>query len=512
MKRSGRADAMTKLVANEKLSPASRDALIQCLDPFHDTNINPTGLPDTVTGNSVIQVVKKTYQISAPAGTTGTWQCHIASLPERANWSSGYTTDFVTCQVANVDAWGRAIGNGNWFTATGGNFPIAPMVIVSAQDGQPTFPDFNAAGTDIGPAPAGPYSMTAVDYNDYYSGQSRSIAAAFEVHNTTADLYKQGTATVYRLPQSNVESSYGFQDLATFNAGLTSAGTARTVVSRLPPSTAQEAMLLANSKQWEAAHGAYVVQTYDFEHNEAQPLCYGNRAFVVGDFNGGYDPSPVGTTKRLPAIVAGLSNNAINTAGLNSYNFGGASFKPIRRDTSGVFFTGLSPQSTMTLTVHEIFETFPTQPSPLVTMARPTPDYDPMFFAIYKEVCRGLPPGVMVGENSNGDFWDTVLDLVSEAAPLIGAVIPGGALIGSAVSGVAKGAKMLKSGFEKKKTSTVDSKFTGTNAPTAAEKAKESPAPAPKKSLQQLNGKNFKSPPKPKGKVPKGMFGGQPYY
>jgi hypothetical protein len=215
-------------------------------------------------------------------------------------------------------------------------------------------------------------------------------------------------------------------------------------------------MLLSDSKQWEAGHGAYLVNNYDFEHNEAQPVFYGSRSFQIGDWPGGTDqlaPTP------LNGVTVGISYAAAGIAGVDPTTIAGATFKPIKRDTAGVFFTGLSPQTTLTLTIHEIIETFPTQPSPLVTMARPTPDYDPNFFALYKEVSRNMPPGVMVSENADGGFWDTILDVVSEAAPIIGSLIPGGGAIGSIVGGAAKAGKMLTSKMK-------DNNFTGTQANT----------------------------------------------
>jgi len=419
-------------------------SLTLALDPFHDTNVFPIGLPDTRTDPSVVQVVKKTFSLAAPAGlpSTSTWDCHIVSLPESQDWNynnSGNGTNSVTAQVGALQPFGEVFPSTPWYDVYS-TFPIAPMLAISVNTGASTFPDV----ISVYPTSR---SIVDVNYNDYYFGQRRIISSAFEVHNTTADLYKQGTVTVYRLPQTLEYGSSMCLDWATANDTFPAGGIvplAPTITSRLPPSSPAAALLLPDSKQWEAAYGAYCVDTFDHDRNVPDVSTNVNRLFVLGDFPGGTgEPSLFYSDTALPCVfgcvspvLAGVPTSAIKT-------YGAPCFKPIHRNTSGAYFSGLSPQTTLTLTVHLIIETFPTQPSPLVTLARPTPDYDPMFFKLYKEAARLLPPGVMVAENASGDFWDTCLGIIGDIAPAIGNVIPipGMSIAGNLAGAAAKSAQ-----------------------------------------------------------------------
>jgi len=425
MKRSNRKDAISTLVSKGMLTEDGARSLILSLDPFHDTNVFPIGLPDTRTDPSVVQVVKKTFNLSAPAGlSTGTWDCHIVSLPERQDWNglnSGSTSgSCVVSQAGAVQPLGEIYYDGTWHTKTA-TFPIAPMLAVAVNSGANTFPDIpKVIPTNL--------TFTDVNFNDYYFGQSRIVGSAFEVHNTTAELYKQGTVTVYRLPQTLIKTSSLILDYDTSNSGLPIGATNTTapcVTSRLPPSNPASALLLPDSKQWEAAYGAYCVDTFDHDRNVPETTENVNRVFALGDWAGGVGESaPFQEPSYLPCIFSCVSPALAGAPETGTTGYGAPCFKPIPRNSSGAYFSGLSPQTTLTLTVHYIVETFPSQPSPLVTLARPTPDYDPMFFKLYKEASRLLPPGVMVGENASGDFWDTCLGIIGDIAPVIGNAIP----------------------------------------------------------------------------------------
>jgi hypothetical protein len=447
MKRSNRKDAINTLVAKGLLTEDGARSLILSLDPFHDTNVFPIGLPDTRTDPSVVQVVKKTFSLAAPSSqTTGTWDCHIVSLPERQDWNflnSGSTSgNAVVSQVGEVQPFGEVYFNNAWYNRAN-TFPMAPMLAICVNTGASTFPDVtNVMPTNI--------SITDVNFNDYYFGQSRCVSSAFEVHNTTAELYRQGTVTVYRLPQTLIRSNSLVLDYQTVNSGLPIGATNAStpcVVSRLPPSNPAAALLLPDSKQWEAAYGAYCVDTFDHDRNVPETTENVNRIFALGDFAGGVgEAGPYQSTTSLPCVFSCVSPALAGAPQSGTTGYGAPCQKPIPRNSSGAYFSGLSLQTTLTLTVHYIIETFPSQPSPLVTLARPTPDYDPMFFKLYKEASRLLPPGVMVAENASGDFWDTCLGIIGDIAPVIGGAIPipGFGGIGNVVGAAAKTAQSAR--------------------------------------------------------------------
>jgi hypothetical protein len=84
----------------------------------------------------------------------------------------------------------------------------------------------------------------------------------------------------------------------------------------------------------------------------------------------------------------------------------------------GAFYTGLSLQTTLTLTVHFYVERFPQiDQADLVVLAAPSPKYDPLALELYSRMLGEMPPGVMVKENGFGQ-WFT--DLIAEIAPIAG--------------------------------------------------------------------------------------------
>jgi len=477
MRRTSRKDTIQKLVDKGVLSADGARALILALDPFHDTNITPIGIPDTRTDPSVVQVVKETIQVSAPTGTTANWDVHICTLPERCFYTGGDATAplLAFVETGAQDQYGTLFPSGGYVA---GNIPdIAPLVVNAVPSGQPTFPVVSG-----GFAPTAPVNMTSINLNNYVAGNSRVISSAFEVHNTTAELYKQGTVTVYRLPQPLENSTGGAANHLDISNSY-SVGPVSQYISRLPPGTPSAALLLPDSKQWEAAYGAYCVDTYDHEHNAPDTGVYGARAFVLGD----NAPPEAGTGvtgfNALPALFGGasarqyqLNYEALSEIAVVAQGVG-LLWKPIHRNTSGAYFTGLSPQSTLTVTFHTIIETFPTQPNPLVTLARPTPDYDPMFFALYKEAARMLPPGVMVGENASGDFWDTCLGIIGDIAPVIGNMIPlpGLGSLGQVAGAAAKSAQAARNKQKSGSSGANENKFVNDQPPKSQTPKKPQP-------------------------------------
>jgi hypothetical protein len=424
-KRSERKNMLNELLKRKVLSEEGLNSLTKCVDPFHDLDIECIGIPDQLPEKSIVREVRKTLQISGandfPEGTV--WDCHIYTLPSRLFVPSNNTT--------RISKSGVMYGDGN-FSSTGGYWAdfIAPVVVIKVPTANPTLPD---SGT-FNP---GTFVWDILDFNDFSGGQSREIFSGLEVHNVTNQLNVAGTVTCYRMPQFAVDVEA---------TGDGSPGTFAKVM-RMPPATIEEALLLPGSRQWEARHGAYVVETYDMEENRPQTTTFQNQFLVRGDFT--VAQYLAGTT--LPGI--GLF--AVPPS--ESYQALPSKFAP--KDTSGIYFTGLPWNSTLTLTVRKGIETFPTFTDPLVTLARSTPAYDPAFFELYKLIAQHLPPGVAVGENASGDFWDKILGIVQDVAPTIGSAFgPAGGIIGGLVS------KAAKAGQEKRNAKVDDTNFKGGKA------------------------------------------------
>lgn len=428
MKRSMRQDALQKLVSQGVITPATSNAIIETCDPFHDFEWDPIGLPDSIVEPSICRKVKKSLNIKSPfADLTQPFDCHIFTLPEGIAYTQYSDTPDAGCLTFTSKGTSQTAGSA-------GLFPVAPIVVVCVPQGTDTTPANGniPIGTNI--------TVQWLDFNSYFSGNTREISSAFEVHNVTNALNVAGTATVYRLPQSLDETS-----VRVLSADGTQAGDFhQSIVSRCPPATLAQAMLLPGTRQWEAKDGCYVVETYDQTQNRPRPTQLGQRFFLSGDFL---------VQTASPAYSGQSLSGFARFAGAPSASFSTPSpYQYVPKDTSGVIFTGLTGQTQLTLTVCKVIETFPTFTDPLVTLARKTPDHDPMFFELYKRISQTMPPGVMVGENDAGDFWDRILGVVKDVAPIIGSAFgPVGGMIGTAASAVAGIVKKNRGKDEPKK-------------------------------------------------------------
>lgn len=380
----------------------------KALDPFHDFDVPVQGIPDSNTSKVVIQEVTKTLTISSSLGPTALWDLHVATMPELA---------LEPMQYANTDQFGTT---GTFGVPQPASSRVGPFVVVTAPAGGSTFPD-------AVPPSAGTQTIVP-DFTSWFAGQKRLVAMAFEVHDTTADIYKQGTVTVYRMPQSNVTSEMAY----TGDGGITFLPKTA-FISRLPPANIGEAMLMSGSRQWEAKAGCYCVGSQDLTRADLVGSVWGGRLFIQGD-NLGTNPSWV-------------CQNWSPGAPQLSYVW-----KPTAFHTSGAYFTGLNANSTLTLTLKLIYETSPTfENTQLVVMAQPSPDYDPVAIEIYKQASVSLPPGVPVDQNASGDFWDSILSVIGDVAPLIGGMIPipGAGVLGSLAGTAAKAVQASRKPSEK---------------------------------------------------------------
>jgi hypothetical protein len=96
------------------------------------------------------------------------------------------------------------------------------------------------------------------------------------------------------------------------------------------------------------------------------------------------------------------------------------SYIPVPFHTSGMMLTGLSQQSTFTVTLHTKWEISPVTGDQagkqLVALTKPACPSDFNALRLYQEAATMIPVGVPVSENASGDFWDLCLDALSVAA------------------------------------------------------------------------------------------------
>jgi len=420
---------LDKLVASKALSSDGAAFVTKALDPFHDFEVNLRGIPDKNTSSIIVQEIKQSITISSPFGAGVEWDMHVYTLPELEAFS-GQAGELLT-QTMQIQQYGGFAPAGNWQTVNANQKTlIAPIVVAMVQSGgDSVFAGNNSTGVVY---------YATINISQYFSGQKRLLGSAFEVHDTTAELYKQGGVCVYRMPQANniiqaddVEADVGIC------LGIDT-------ISRSPPNNLAACLLLNGSRQWESKEGCYCVQTQDLTRNDLMGTFIGGRKFSWGD-------DTVSTSAASTFAWGTYSPPFESISGKSNYGW-----KPTPFHTSGAYFTGLNPNSTFILNSIHILESSPTPDNQqLVVLAKPPPLDDPLALEIYKQASSLLTAGVPVGENASGDFWDGVLGVLGDVCQGIGNIIPvpGAAMLGNlAKKGITAGQNARNKKDEKKAT------------------------------------------------------------
>jgi hypothetical protein len=392
---------------NRGLTSDGRAWLVAACDPFHDQDLTMAGYPDLQSASSVVQLVKKQLQVTVPSTVTvgSNWDCNISMFPNLVR-----TTNLSLSGVTPISGTGFA-----------GASAVGPYyfggVTVSAVP----------QGTETYPTQALPASLAAqwsgLDLKDYIKGNMRVIGMAFEVVNTTAELYRQGQVTAYRMPESTNLGSY-FTLFAT-TPNVSTADLA--IYKRLPPANLAAAQLLYGSRSWAAKEGAYSVARQNTLSNPFVQPTYMRRFYTDQDPSNG---------------SAGLW--WANSIPGNSIGDGADLDLPY--DLSGAYFTGLSYQTTLTLNVRWLIERCPgPSEADLVVLATPSAKYDPIAFELYCAAIADMPPGVMLSENPLGEWFRKAMAGIAEYAPKVGRVlnlvIPGAGAAGEIVGTIATAAR-----------------------------------------------------------------------
>lgn len=404
---------LSRMLAQRQITRDGMDWLIAATDPFHDSEIRLQGYPDILSTKSVVQCVTLTENIATNQPSTDNWDCHIFLNP---------------C----AQPWNRFLPGGSPDPAFYRTFVTSFGAVVGTQDPAPElYAGLNCIGTEAGAdwftqglPVAGALAPGLAIQAGFSYGSYRLIACGFEVTNTTAEIYKQGSVTCYKSP-SSIAYSVLSGPTAVFK---------HTELAPLPPTTVPNAALFPNSRTWAASDGIYQVCTLNEEQNNFRQPQGGAIAGLMSNTSLTQLQTGANYIMYLPRVAGPAGTNSNSP---QNFRF------PF--DVSGCIFSGLSPQTTLQVTVKYYFERIPTFTDPsLVVLASPTAQYDPVALEIYSRVMSELPVGVPVGENPLGEWFSDVLAAVEEWAPRIGSALsflPGASLVGQ---GLGIGAKALK--------------------------------------------------------------------
>jgi len=399
---------INRLLADRKLTESGLSWLITATDPFHDSAVTPTGFPDVNSNNTLVQCYTQTMNIVAPSSVTegNTWDCHVVYCPLLPYAGSGTINSIVPYQ----------------YSASGG-----AITSTSATTGAQLYPGYNAvtgpSGFDLYLSPQTALATTSQACPvRAIGGCFRQVSAGFEVVNTTAELYKGGAVTTWRSP--NVESKIAY----VYNTTSTSAQPTPCYCGTSPPTNQATAQLYPTAKTWGASDGAYGIATLVSQDN---PLTFSQvliPAYIQTPSNAQLAANTNIPAWLPPGFIAygGLASNATQMT-------------PVPYAWHGAIFTGLPYQSTLQLTTKYYIERCPSVSEPdFLVLARSPPDYDPMALEIYTRTVCELPVAVPVDENPLGEWFNDVLETVSEWAPKLGNVIGGhGKTLGNVVGNLA---------------------------------------------------------------------------
>lgn len=282
-----------------------------------------------------------------------------------------------------------------------------------------------------GAPPATQSSLVAAVFGDpdvYTSGPSRLISAAYEVHNVSSALNKQGSITIGTATGRTAHTLANFVGAAspsTTAAGFEASQPVEVATISGVPRSSQELASYPNTKIWAAEHGAYAIfPPSDVDNTFEEPT---GQAMVQCSLRP-YEVTTLGTT---PASTLGIAATSARQISVTAGQARGVAPGPGTLESIVPVYTfieGLNAESVITIVVKLTYETLPYPGTDLAPLARmPDPnDPRPLVFKLYQE----LSPFCMVAENASGKWFkklvDTTKRILPVAMPLIRAVAPPG--------------------------------------------------------------------------------------
>lgn len=380
--------SLARLQAIGGVHEDSLAAVMNLVNPFPDYPAKRVGWPDSKGGSSVVLVDLFETSITQPSGLLAgeTWDLHAIMLPQVFNGNTGVCTSTPFSRTAPGATSAYPLGV---YTAKTGSLPAVLNVE----------PDVKYTYGDL--AQGAPF---------------RVIAQGLELVNTSADLYRGGTAFAYR-----------YEDPVTFIAPYTSQAPSGvlSVASALdatlyPPTFPSDIDDFPNTYVGDGRDGVYVINTPTDPNNE--PKIYRGRDV-------GYFANP---------------NDSGNPTGRAPYGGGAHNGWCM----AGGFMTGLAQGSSILLKHRVFLEIFPSPftlstSKSLVRLSDKCTPYSPMVMEVLAQVIRDMPAGCAYTENPLGEWFESIMDHVSKLAPVIGkavgTVIPGAGLVGDGLGLVSGG-------------------------------------------------------------------------
>jgi len=406
---------LTKIGEKLGLTPEGRNWLIMAIDPFNDSIDTCEGYPDGTGAKCIVEPIKETATIVVPSGANNVnWDCLIVDCPwvlPLKTWNScqqgtagtGTSKDLAS-QLLNV--WNLQQSNNSSLTIGG------VQVMSQPSSGFGFSNNWNPAVL-VGQSEFSTFSMTPS--TNVVTGNYRVIAKAFEVCNTTSELYKQGTVTIFRTPVPSLNEANAGSVWVGVNANPQIAATVLNMDSW--PVTSSQAYQAIDSIQHAAADGVYVPATLNTDELSYENYQSTVPYIVMGDPTDA-EPSPSSANNTMA-----LHNQSVNITSNEQYGFPGIQWSNFHM--GGCLFQGLSPQTTLQINVKWLIEKFPSQnDAVLVPICHRSPDRDHVAIEMYSHLANSMPVGCKFADNGFGDWISDALSTVADYVAPVLSVIP----------------------------------------------------------------------------------------
>ena len=401
------------LIDTKQLTVEGYNWLVTALDPFNDSHPKPVGYPDSDNAPSLTQMFTSTYTVSKPASAAGNWDLLIWNSPFSFNASG------VAASAMSIGGAGTTI---TYQTTPPTAIEWGNINFYAADTGQELFPNNTAALW----APTN-FESNTMSYGDIALDKHRIVAMGIEARNTTSDMYKQGSVVVGHQSSDTYMDNRQYVD----GDGVTATYFYPSNGSNAPAWYESTFDYLPNSVRMEAKQGAYaVVHLGSGLNRPGRDLQLNPFLSTESNAYGGFGLTAIAAT----TAVVSQSHSTVNT------------------DTTSMLFTGLSNESTITVTVRWYIERFPVitdgTDSGIMISATPSPPFDPLALQLYSRIIAHMPAAVPVRENNAGTWFKRVLKAMSKVLPVAGMaiepVLPGSTIMANALSDVARlGSNMI---------------------------------------------------------------------
>lgn len=391
--------------------PTSRAWLTAALDPFHDWQYDIDGLPDEKGAPSVVQIHNQVYTLTAPTSATANWDASVffTGLTGPINYSMEMFSNHSMSSFMHYNSG---------IPVTGAQFNTLNIRACSA--GHECF--------NAGPVETDSTAVALGAYEEGAADACRLIGVGIEIVNTTADIYKQGSVTVAMLPDACVDvGTVLYHDV---NAAPWLDKEFQSDKLTTMPSCVGQLRTVPGATTWAAKDGVYMIPRLTslpkglVNHPAAGRICQFKEYTAAGVSRNWAYPVPTHSETLSGITVPNMYNNYVS------------GFTPIQ-----AYFTGLSNETTLTITMRTIVEYFPPVMSPLLPLASPSAPYDPKALELYNWIITEAPYAVPVGENASGDYFRKILAVIRSLAPIAGGlfegIAPGSSAVGASVGAVA---------------------------------------------------------------------------